>query len=233
VVTTTTKRISLGPRAALGVAALVVVFCLALRLHASVTPGDLEGWIAARRAFVSEHLVVAAAFYTAAYVGFAALSLPGAWAISVAGGALFGAWVGTPLVALSSTAGATVAMLAARFLFRDAVAARFPEFVARVDRGVEGGGARWLFAARLTPIIPFSAINLAVGLTRMRATTFALVTLVGVFPLAWLYAVSGAELTTIARPSDILSVKLLVVLFALAAAPFAARWFGSWRARPR
>ncbi len=223
-----TAKTKVGSR--LGGGALVVAAIAALWLIAAHGFGAWGPWLAAQQRVVAVHPLAAAALYFVAYVAFAALSLPGAWAISVAGGALFGAWFGPPLVSLSSTAGATLAMLGARYLFRDAVAARFPDFVARVDRGVAEDGARWLFAARLTPIIPFSIVNLAVGLTRMRAATFALVTMVGAFPFAFVYAEAGAQLSTVERPSDILSLKLVLLLLALAALPFAAKTVGK-RAR--
>ncbi len=149
--------------------------------------------------------------------------------MSVAGGTLFGVWLGIPLVALSSTAGATVAMLAARYLFRDIVAARFPAFVARVDSGVARDGARYLYAARLTPVIPFFAVNLAMGLTRMPARLFAFVTLVGALPFVVLYVLAGQQLATIDHASDILSPRVVAALFALALAPFAAEALGEWR----
>ena len=182
------------------------------------------------RAFVGGHPIGAALGFAALYVAFAALSLPGIWTMSVAGGALFGPWLGAPLVSLSSTAGATVAMLAARYLFRDAAAARFPAFVERVDRGVARDGARWLFAARLTPVIPFFAINLAIGLTRMSTRVFALVTLLGALPIVLIYVLAGQAFATIERPSDVLSARILLALFALALAPFGAKALGEWRA---
>ena len=182
------------------------------------------------RAFVGAHPIAAALGFAALYVAFAALSLPGAWTMSVAGGALFGPWLGVLLVSLSSTAGATVAMLAARYLFRDAVAERFPAFVERVDKGVKSDGARWLFAARLTPVIPFFAINLAIGLTRMPARVFALVTLLGALPIVVIYVFAGQAFATIEHPGDVLSGRVLVALSALALAPFVAKALGGWRA---
>ena len=211
-------------------AALVAIAALLVALRMTIQPRDLAAWLIDRRTFVDQNLAVSAAAYFALYVAFAALSLPGAWTMSVAGGALFGPWLGAPLVSLSSTAGATVAMLAARYLFRDAVANRFPDFVERVDRGVARDGARWLFAARLTPVIPFFAINLAIGFTRMSVADFALVTMIGALPFVVLYVLTGAEAATIERPADLLSFRLLLVLFALAVAPFAARSLGQWRA---
>ena len=220
----------LGRRFWLAAAILLAAAGLLVAFRTAIEPRDLVAWLIERRAFTERNLVVSAAAYFALYVAFAALSLPGAWAMSVAGGALFGPWFGVPLVSVSSTTGATAAMLAARYLFRDAVAERFPPFVQRVDRGVADDGARWLFAARLTPVIPFFAVNLAVGLTTMRATTFAFVTLIGALPFVILYVLAGAEATTIRGPADLLSPRLLVVLFALAAAPFAAKGLDEWRA---
>jgi pyruvate/2-oxoglutarate dehydrogenase complex dihydrolipoamide dehydrogenase (E3) component/uncharacterized membrane protein YdjX (TVP38/TMEM64 family) len=218
-------------RLRLGIAALVILGILGLGFAASHGMAEWKGWLTAQRSLVAAHPLPAAALYVLAYIVFATLSLPGAWAISVAGGALFGAWAGPLLVSFSSTAGATVAMLAARYLFRDAVAQRFPDFVARVDSGVTRDGARWLFAARLTPVIPFSAVNLGMGLTRMSALTFALITMIGSFPFAWIYAEAGAQLAHVERPTDVLSLRLVLAFLALAALPFAAKGLGAVRRR--
>ena len=118
----------LGRRFWLAAAILLAAAGLLVAFRTAIEPRDLVAWLIERRAFTERNLVVSAAAYFALYVAFAALSLPGAWAMSVAGGALFGPWFGVPLVSLSSTTGATVAMLAARYLFRDAVAERFPAF---------------------------------------------------------------------------------------------------------
>ena len=217
----------------LATAAFVLIAGAAFALSLTFEPRELAAWLAARRAFVAENIVASAAAYFAFYVVFAMLSLPGAWAVSVAGGALFGAWLGVPLVALSSTAGATAAMLASRYLFREAAAARFPGFVGRVNRGIARDGVRWLLAARLSPIIPYFAINLAVGLTQMRAALFALITLIGAFPFALIYGLAGGEVAKIRGPGDLLSPPVLAALIGLAAAPFAVRALGQRRAARR
>ena len=211
------------------IAALVAALIVGLALIGAADPHRVAASLVAAKGWAGEHLAVSALAYAALYVAFAALSLPGAWTMSVAGGALFGPWIGVPLVSFSSTLGATVAMLLARTVFRDAVEARFPDFVARVNRGVARDGARYLFAARLTPLVPFFAVNLGVGLTRMRVSTFVLVTLVGALPIVILYVVAGQQFASIAAPQDILSARIVVALIALAAAPFAAKGLGAWR----
>lgn len=196
---------------------------------AGADPRRVAVLLVASRDWVATHVQVAALLYGLLYVAFAALSLPGAWTMSVAGGALFGPWLGVPLVSLSSTAGATVAMLASRYLFRGAVERRFRDFVERVNRGLERDGVSYLLAARLTPVIPFFAINLAIGLTRMPARTFALVTLIGALPIVVLYVLAGEQFATIAHPTDVLSGRVLIALFAIAAAPLAFTALGGWR----
>ena len=61
------------------------------------------------------------------YVAVTALSLPGAAIMTLAAGALFGFWVALLLVSFASSVGATLAFLASRFLFKDAVQSRFGE----------------------------------------------------------------------------------------------------------
>ena len=196
------------------------VATLAVVLHFEIGPHELGIWLSARRAFVDNNPLIATAAYIIFYIGFALLSAPGAWVVSVTGGALFGPWIGSPLVVLSSTAGSTLAMLAARYLFRDSVAARFPEFVARVNRGVATDGARWLFAARLTPVMPYFAVNLAIGLTHMPASRFALVSGIGVAPLSILYVFAGSQFAVLEHPGDVLSLPVVAALLTLAASPF-------------
>jgi uncharacterized membrane protein YdjX (TVP38/TMEM64 family) len=222
--TSRARRFVWGTLVFAAIVAGVVAFSLGLG------PRRVAASLIDARAVVGVHPIGAAIGFAALYVAFAVLSLPGASTMSVAGGALFGPWLGVPLVSLSSTAGATVAMLAARHLFRDAVAARFPALVERVDRGVARDGARWLFAARLTPVIPFFAVNLAVGLTRMPARVFAPVTLLGALPIVVVYVFAGQAFATIEHPGDVLSGRILVALFALALAPFGAKALGEWRA---
>ena len=217
-------------RGLFGVIGVAVILAVVVAFGWDIEPRRVATSLVEAKGFVGGHPVGAALGFVALYVAFAIFALPGVWTMSVAGGALFGPWLGVPLVSLSSTAGATLAMLAARYLFRDAVATRFPGFVEKVDRGVARDGARWLFAARLTPVVPFFAVNLGVGLTRMPARTFALVTLVGAFPLVVLYVLAGQAFATIQHPGDVLTPRILAALVALAIAPFAAKAIGERRA---
>ena len=127
------------------------------------------------QSYYAEHQLLTIAGYMAAYILVTALSLPGAVIMTLAGGALFGLWLGLLLVSFASSIGATLAFLASRFLFKETVQRRFGEKLAAVNQGVEQDGAFYLFTLRLVPAFPFFIINLVMGLTPMRTTIFYLV----------------------------------------------------------
>ena len=206
-------------RWSLGLAFLALAATL---LALGFDPRKLVAEIAERRAFAAEHFALAAALYVLAYVGFAALALPGAWMVSFAGGALFGVGLGLPLALAGSDLGACAAMLAARYLLRDAVRRRFPEFVAKADASIARDGAFWVVAARLTPVMPFFAVNVAAGLTRLPAAQFALASLAGSAPLAAIYVIAGARLESLASPGDLIGPWSFAALLALGAGALAA-----------
>ena len=106
--------------------------------------------------------------YFVIYVVTTALSLPGAAILTIAGGTVLGLTVGTITVSFASSIGATLAFLAARFLFCDSVRRRFKERLKPIDEGVERDGGFYLFSLRLVPIFPFFVINLVAGRTHIQ-----------------------------------------------------------------
>jgi pyruvate/2-oxoglutarate dehydrogenase complex dihydrolipoamide dehydrogenase (E3) component/uncharacterized membrane protein YdjX (TVP38/TMEM64 family) len=149
------------------------------------------------------------ALYAALYIAVTALSLPGAAILTLAGGAVFGVFWGTLIVSFASSIGATLAFLAARFLLRDWVKARFSARLQAIDEGIERDGALYLFTLRLVPVFPFFLINLAMGLTPIKTRTFYWVSQVGMLAGTVVYVNSGTQLAKIDSLSGILSPALL------------------------
>ena len=160
-------------------------------------------------AFVSDNFAASVAMYFLVYVFVTAINVPGAAVMTLLGGALFGVIAGTVVVSFASTIGATLAFLFSRFLFRDAVERRFASMLERINTGFAKEGAYYLFTLRLVPVFPFFAINMAMGLTRLRATTFAWVSQLGMLPGTIVYVNAGTQLGRIENPGDILSPGLL------------------------
>jgi pyruvate/2-oxoglutarate dehydrogenase complex dihydrolipoamide dehydrogenase (E3) component/uncharacterized membrane protein YdjX (TVP38/TMEM64 family) len=179
-------------------------------------------------AYRDAHPLLAAAAYFALYVVVTGLSLPGATVLTLAGGAVFGLVWGTVLVSFASAIGATIAFLAARFLLRGFVEARFGERLKAIDAGIARDGAFYLFTLRLVPAIPFFVINLAMGLTALPVRTFYWVSQVGMLPATIVYVNAGKELGDIDSLREIFSLQLLISFALLGIFPLVAKKIVDW-----
>jgi uncharacterized membrane protein YdjX (TVP38/TMEM64 family) len=182
--------------------------------------------------FAERDLLTAVTLFFLIDMVVAALSLPGAALFAMAGGMLFGRWLGTGVVCLASTTGATAAFLASRHLFRPFVERRWGHWLEPIRGGIERDGPYYLLAVQLVPVFPFFLVNAAMGLTRMRARTFWLTSQIGILPGAFLYVNAGAALGRVASPRDMLSPAVMGSLLLLGLAPLLARKALRWF-RPR
>jgi len=126
-----------------------------------------------------------------AYIPAALLFIPGSW-VTLAGGGVFGLWAVVP-ISLGSTAGASAAFLAGRYLARHWVEehiAGSARFLA-LDRAVGAQGFKIVFLTRLSPVIPFNFLNYAFGLTQVRFLDFLLASWIGMLPGTFLYVYIG------------------------------------------
>ncbi|HAS89142.1 MAG TPA: TVP38/TMEM64 family protein [Desulfovibrio sp.] len=149
------------------------------------------------------------------YILIVGLNLPGAAALGLAGGAMFGFTVGVLTISFASSIGATLACFFSRYLFRDYVQRKFGDRLEKVNRGIEKEGAFYLFTMRLIPAIPFVVINLVMGLTPIRLRTFYWVSQIGMLPGTMVYVNAGKEfgqidsLSGIVQPGVLISFALL------------------------
>ena len=162
------------------------------------------------------------------YVAVTALSIPGAAVMTLVAGALFGLWWGLLIVSFASTIGATLAMVIARWLFKQEVENRFKNQISTINKGIEKDGAFYLFTLRLVPAFPFFAINLAMALTSMNVITFFLVSQVGMLAGTFVFVNAGTELAQVKNLSDVLSAGLLMSFVLLGVFPLLAKWFVDW-----
>ncbi|WP_349431228.1 dihydrolipoyl dehydrogenase [Methylomarinum sp. Ch1-1] len=204
------------------IAGAVAAF-FAFDLQQYLTLDTLKARQADIESFRSANKVLAIAIYALLYIAVTGLSLPGAAVLTLAGGAVFGLLWGTLIVSFASTIGATLAFLAARFVFRDAVRARFEKRLQAIDEGVARDGAFYLFTLRLVPLFPFFVINLAMGLTAIRTWTFYWVSQVGMLAGTVVYVNAGTQLAQIDSLSDILSPALLGSFVLLGLFPLLAK----------
>lgn len=193
----------------LTVAACVVAAFMYWDLDTYLTLEYLKASQERFQALYAEHQLAVIGAYMAIYILVTALSLPGAVVMTLAGGGFFGLLMGTVIVSVASTAGATLACLVARTLLRDWVQTRFGEKLKTINAGVAREGGFYLFTVRLIPVFPFFIINLVMGLTSMRLTTFFWVSQLGMLPGTIVYVNAGKELAKIESLSGILSPTLI------------------------
>lgn len=194
--------------------------------------------LAANRAWLAETVAArpaaSAMAFLALYALVVAFSLPVAVWLTLAGGFLFGQWLGTALVVAGATAGACLLFLAARHALAESLAQKAGPLLAKVRQGLESGGFWYLLSLRLLPVVPFWLANLAPAAAGMRFTPFALATLVGIIPGSAVFSGIGAGLGEVfasgGRPDlkVIFSPQILLPLLGLAALSLLGAW---WRGR--
>ncbi|MFM5754533.1 FAD-dependent oxidoreductase [Aeromonas veronii] len=192
----------------------------ALDLGRYLTLDALQAQQAAVAQWVDSHFVSASLLFVLIYVLSTALSLPGASLLTLGGSAVFGVAWGLLLVSFASTLGATLAFLSARFLLRDWVTARFGDKLATFQSGMAKEGTFYLLSLRLIPIFPFFLVNLLMGLTPIRVSTYYWVSQLGMLPGTFVYVLAGSELGQLTSTGNILSPGLMVALTLLGLMPW-------------
>jgi dihydrolipoamide dehydrogenase len=215
--------VSRGRIALLAVIAVAVGLFFAAGGQRYFTFEYIKAQQAAVQAWYQANPWTGAAGFFSLYVAFTGLSLPGATVLTLIGGALFGLLWGTLIVSFASSIGATLAFLASRFLLRDWVQERFGRNLEAINAGVEKEGGLYLFTLRLLPVVPFFAINLAMGLTPIRTRTFYWVSQAGMLAGTLVYVNAGTQLSRIDSLRGILSPQLIGAFLLLAFFPLAAK----------
>lgn len=203
------------------IAAIIAFFAFDLNQYLSLDALK-QGQEKFQNIYAANPAVVLGSFF-AIYVLVTALSLPGAAIMTLAAGALFGLVTGTILVSFASSIGATLAFLASRFLFRDAVKNKFGERIKKIDEGVEREGGFYLFAMRLVPAFPFFVINLVMGLTSLKTWTFYWVSQIGMLAGTIVYVNAGTQLAEVQAVGDVLSIELIGSFVLLGLFPLIAK----------
>lgn len=129
--------------------------------------------------------------FIAGYVVATVCFIPGSL-LTLAAGAIFGVPRGVAFVLVGATLGATAAFLVSRYVARRAIERRVaghPRFAA-IDTAIGAQGRRLVFLLRLSPVVPFTLLNYALGLTQVRLADFVAGS-VGMLPGTLLYVYYG------------------------------------------
>jgi uncharacterized membrane protein YdjX (TVP38/TMEM64 family) len=200
---------SIGKFAILGLLAAAVFAFFYFDLKQYLSLDALKNNRDALLAYTETHYALSVAVFIGLYALQTAFSLPGAAIFTLAGGFLFGSFVGTFFVNIAATTGATLAFLAARYLLRDWVERQFGNRLAPIQDGFAKNAFSYLMTLRLIPIFPFFIVNLVSGLTRVKVGTYVLATALGIIPGSFVYANAGRQLGSINSLGEIASPRVL------------------------
>ena len=176
---------------------------------------------------------VAALVYIALYATLVALSVPGGAVLTIAGGFLFGTWLGAACAMIGATAGATGIFLAARAGF-GGLAQRAGPVVGKLEAGFRADAFNYLLVLRLVPIFPFWLVNLVPALVGVKLPTFALATFLGIIPGSFIYASIGNGLGSLVEEPDsgiLLRPSILLPVVGLAALALVPVVYKHWRVK--
>ncbi len=174
-------------------------------------------------AYGAIHPLRLAALFVIAYVVVAPLPLPGAELATIAAGALFGLAESIALVSFAATIGSCGAFLLGRYFFRDGLRHDLDPRLATLAKNIEREGPFYLFALRMIPMAPLFVINILLGATSFKLTTFAWVSQLGVLPTIIAYANAGRQVGHLDSVSAVLSPGMFAAFAALGLLPLVTR----------
>ena len=143
--------------------------------------------------WISELGYIGTAIFIGIYVLACVLMLPGT-ILTLGAGVIFGLIIGSIVVSVASTVGATCAFVAGRYLARDWIAAKIAgnEKFNAVDEAVEQEGWKIVLLTRLSPVFPFNLLNYSFGLTKVRLSHYVLASWIGMIPGTVMYVYIGS-----------------------------------------
>lgn len=178
--------------------ALAAVVLAALAAAAYTLP--LAAWVVVLAERARNTGAVGVVLFFAAYVVSTVAFLPGSL-LTLTAGFVYGPVWGVVIASPASVAGATAAFLLGRTLLRGWAAARAgtsPRLRA-IDAAVAREGFKIVLLLRLSPIIPFNALNYALSLSTVRLRTYVLASFLGMLPGALMWVYLGSLAPTVAE----------------------------------
>ena len=207
----------------LGILLLVVALVFAFDLQRFLAFDTLREHDQALRAFVGARPVLTALGFVLVYAAAVAVSLPGAVFLTIAGGFLFGLWLGTALVVVSATAGAVAIFLIAKTSLGEGLRERAGPWLQRMQAGFNKDAVSYLLFLRLIPAFPFWIVNIVPALLSMKLRDYAFATFFGIMPGSFVYVSVGNGLGAVIEAGDepdlgiIFQPAILIPILGLAA----------------
>ncbi|HLK25001.1 MAG TPA: VTT domain-containing protein [Caulobacteraceae bacterium] len=145
-------------------------------------------------ALTQAHPVLSALAFLGAYAAVVALSIPATVPMTLAGGLLFGPWVGGLVCAAAATLGGAILFLVCRTAAGDVLRRYAGPRIARIGDEVRRDAFFYILTIRLIPVMPFGVSTIALAFLEIPLAVFTAATFLGILPLSLIYANIGAGL---------------------------------------
>ena len=152
-----------------------------------------ELWLSWASALLGNDVLVALLLFAGTAIVIA-LWIPGMLVpIAASSGALINVWPATAAVAFGALVGSMVIFATTRHFATDHVPARFAAFLTRFEARFKSHGAWLVLGLRLIGA-PHFLVSASSGVMPIKASSFALATLLGMFPAVLIGAAAGAAI---------------------------------------
>lgn len=132
--------------------------------------------------------------------------------LSIAGGLAFGAWLGTLYTIIGATLGAMLSFYVAKTVGKRLVLKEWTGNARKIQSQMEQNGFFYVLLFRFIPVINFDLISYAAAFAKVRFTSFALATLIGIIPGTFAYNFLGSSFVSGNPRIIVLAVVVFVVL---------------------
>ena len=123
--------------------------------------------------YTDAHWILSLLIFMAVYAMAVALSFPGASALTILGGLLFGVWAGSAATVVAATLGAIIVYEIAKSAIGEGLVEKAGPMMARLRDGFKADAFNYLLFLRLVPAFPFWLVNIAPALAQVRLRTRA------------------------------------------------------------
>ena len=156
------------------------------------------------------------------YIITVAFSLPGATILTVSGGFLFGAILGSIFSLIGATVGATILFLLAKSAIGGNLRSQAGPWLSRLTDGFNKNAFSYMLFLRLNPAFPFFIVNLAPAVIGVNLRSYMTGTFFGIMPGTAVFSYLGAGLDKLFESdaeislATIISFEIMVAFFGLA-----------------
>ncbi len=218
---------------------LVLIFATGLNRYLSLEM--LQAKRQDLQAAVSAQPVRCVVIYMVAYMVMVAFSLPGAMIMTMAGGFLFGPWIGSAAAVVGMTCGAMIMFWVARSALGEIIRrkAKTGGLIEKIQVGVQANAFTYLLVLRLIPAVPFWLCNIASGFVAIPVRTYLAATVLGIIPSTVIYSSIGAGLNHVFDQGQtpnlglVTDPQVFVPLIGLCLLSLIPLVFHVWKARRR